>query len=305
MARAAPFVLFAGVVVASLLRLTVRDAVPVVAALFYATPPPVLAGALFVAAAQFWRHHPATWGVGCLVGAAVTGVVASDLARGPGPLDATSPADVTIVCWNAQRGHQGLRRVVERVHRSPAHVVGVVEAACDEPWQWEVWTDGLPDHDVVRLPGNLVVATRGEIVGTEVLPTEPRSRASRATVRVGDHEVDVVLIDVASNPLRSREARLDRILRSVRPLSGRPAVVMGDFNTPRDSVWFRPWTAEGWSHAFDAAGRGARATYPARLPLLDLDHAWLASRITPLRVHHARDWPSDHRPLILELAVLD
>jgi endonuclease/exonuclease/phosphatase family metal-dependent hydrolase len=71
------------------------------------------------------------------------------------------------------------------------------------------------------------------------------------------------------------------------------AIIVGDFNTPPESVWFREWRTRGFTLANDGPRRGFRETWAYGLPLLTLDHIWLASGWKVLRCDHRR-LGSDH-----------
>jgi hypothetical protein len=61
-----------------------------------------------------------------------------------------------------------------------------------------------------------------------------------------------------------------------------PDLVVGDFNIPRGSASLGLLT-RGMRHAFDQAGWGFVATYPADWPLVHIDHAFTGPRIEAIR----------------------
>jgi endonuclease/exonuclease/phosphatase (EEP) superfamily protein YafD len=108
----------------------------------------------------------------------------------------------------------------------------------------------------------------------------------------------VVGVDVGANPLRPRGRAfepLDALLARVKP-----DLVLGDFNTPRDSVFFEAWRSAGYRHAFEAAGNGTDLTWPMPLPVLSLDHVWSGPRLAPRSCRHVGSWASDHRAVVAE-----
>jgi endonuclease/exonuclease/phosphatase family metal-dependent hydrolase len=52
-------------------------------------------------------------------------------------------------------------------------------------------------------------------------------------------------------------------------------IVAGDFNTPSRSLGFDAFAAQGYALASRSAG-GWRGTFPARLPIYDVDHVWIS-----------------------------
>ena len=115
---------------------------------------------------------------------------------------------------------------------------------------------------------------------------------------VAVHVIVVHLGLVAGSRRRQVEQLQKFITREVPP--GVPLVVAGDFNDWGPQLK-RLLTGFGLDE-FDAAPRGAY-TYPARLPVAQLDHVYVRG-LTPLSLHvpRGRIWwrMSDHLPLIAE-----
>ncbi len=86
----------------------------------------------------------------------------------------------------------------------------------------------------------------------------------------------------------------------VRPFAN-PDMILGDFNTPRGSASIREITGSLES-AFDQAGSGYAATYPASVPLWHLDQCFLAKTV---RASEYRVLPASfgtHRMQVIDLA---
>ena len=87
-----------------------------------------------------------------------------------------------------------------------------------------------------------------------------------------------------------------------------PLVVAGDLNADRDHAAFRRLLDAGLRDVHDERGRGLARTWPARFPLLHLDHVLVSdgrqARLVPLSVREVRVPGSDHRAVVTDLAVL-
>lgn len=92
-----------------------------------------------------------------------------------------------------------------------------------------------------------------------------------------------------------------------RSLSG-PAVIAGDFNADRDHAPFRQLLGAGLTDAHDDRGRGLARTWPARFPVLQLDHVLVhdgpRARVVVRSVRESRVPGSDHLAVVADLAVL-
>lgn len=83
-------------------------------------------------------------------------------------------------------------------------------------------------------------------------------------------------------------------------------ILCGDFNAGALSpIYF--WLRHRLCDAQRAGGRSARATWPARCPLLRLDHVWLGRDLRVDRVEVPRDHvierASDHLPIVVDLTI--
>lgn len=253
-----------------MVRLTVRDAVPVASTLFYATPPIVLA-LLFGVAAVFRpgrrRAVAAAMAFACGVWHGAT-----TYARAP-----QRAGEREIVLWNACRGKFGWD--VPR-----GDIVCLVEGkgAPDLP--------GMARRD---LGGGLVVFAREEIRSARLLDIDG-GRAG--VVEVGD--LTLVIVDIYPNPLRSRAPAFAALERELAGLRGR-VIVLGDFNTPRDSVHFDAWRRQ-YVNAWEAAGAGFDATWPVPAPVLSIDQVWTNGPVAACAAEGT--WVSDHRRVVVSLA---
>jgi endonuclease/exonuclease/phosphatase family metal-dependent hydrolase len=89
--------------------------------------------------------------------------------------------------------------------------------------------------------------------------------------------IRLLVVDGISSPFRSRIPFLQAVARECRQAaaSGRPYdIVLGDFNTPSRSLGFDDLQALDYRLAGRSA-RGWRGTFPAWLPVYDIDHVWV------------------------------
>ena len=273
---------------ALLVRGVLRDRVPYLAALVYGTPPFVLAaGALAVAGlwALARRRRPA---LAALTAAFLLAGWQVGTSRFDHPQER---GGLRLLLWNVQNGHAGWDRLAADVASFDADLIALVEADGGAPrapvgWAWR-WID----H-------GLGVGVRGSILSAEIVPLAEGSRAAVLELDVRGRRMTALLVDLVSNPLKTRGPafrELDVLRRRVRP-----DLILGDFNTPRDTVHFDAWRGE-LTHAFEAAGSGWDLTWPARLPLLSIDHVWCGPRLKAVGARHERRSTSDHRAVVVEL----
>jgi hypothetical protein len=256
------------------------------AVLYYATPwfARLLAA---LAALVAFRH----WGMRALAVTCTTVSLAESWhSFRLGDLPVAPPHAPVVSVWNAGRA----------LDRNPsawpacgaAEISALIECGSFDDDEWMRFTAANPDHEWKRFDGSTMLGVRGKILSHESLGVHDRFRCQRVRVALRDHgELTVVVADVRSQPWISREQAMATILRAAG--DDPRAIILGDFNTPPESVWFREWRKCEFTLANDAPRRGFRETWAYGLPLLTLDHVWLGPGWRALRCEHLR-LGSDH-----------
>lgn len=205
-------------------------------------------------------------------------------------LPVAPPHAPVVSVWNAGRALDRNPSAWPAV--GEADISAVIERGSFDEDEWRRFTAVNPDHEWKRFDGSTLLGVRGKILSHESLGVHDLFRCDRVLVALPDHgEFAVVVADIRSQPWISREQALAAILRAAG--DDPRAIILGDFNTPPESVWFREWRTRGFALANDAPRRGFRETWAYGLPLLTLDHVWLAPGCRALRCDHFR-LGSDH-----------
>jgi endonuclease/exonuclease/phosphatase family metal-dependent hydrolase len=145
-----------------------------------------------------------------------------------------------------------------------------------------------------------VFGVRGAIAENHHVTLGDHSRCHVVRITVDGRSLTVVLVDLESSPFQSRREWFARLEAELARLRDESIVVLGDFNTPRESVYFRSWRGR-FQHAFEVAGRGFTETWPAPLPLLCLDHVWVSNDWRVLQCRKPWHPPHDHFGLVVDL----
>lgn len=300
MKRALKAMAACGLVVAvagTLVEITAKDRWLATAVLYYATPWLLRGLAGLAACILWWRFRPIRWiALIVAISALVQGAISFRFHPATGPYPAGT---VTAAVWNT--GH------VFRTDRTlwPAagetDVCAVLETGRFTEDEWAAFCTTNPGESWRRLEGGVALGVKGDILNCEPLhhPKDP-FRAFHATVRLpGRGQFCVIVVDVRSEPWFSREP----VFAAIRAAAGDDprCIILGDFNTPCESLWLEKWKSSGLSLANDGPGRGVRETWPYGVPLWTLDQAWTGSGWNCLKVAHRR-FGSDHAKVLVTLA---
>jgi len=161
-------------------------------------------------------------------------------------------------------------------------------------------------HPAARAAGTGLMARRR--LRAVAIPRDGEPGQLRAALTLPDGG-QLGLAAVHPFPPLSRQSVRDwrDVLRSLPDptAGGRPNVPVGDFNATLDHRELRRVLDRGYTDAADATGDGLRPTFPAvrSLPPITIDHVLVPDTIGVRRVRSYAVEGSDHRALIVELAL--
>ncbi len=280
-----------------LLRLTLRDSVDVLAPLYYVTPWPVLMALTLPLVWQFRRQPWMFFGAIALTHIfAGLWLMRSWSDRAP----SHEPSDLRVVQWNVARPVRRFPAIAERLRGYDADLITVAEPLQQNDKGRERWREAFRDYKVEFTEGNMLCLVRGEVTARKSGLLAPSSYYSYFDAVIGGREVRVLQVDISGVPTLPRRVALTKLAELADSLRDRPLVVLGDFNTPRDSVHLAG-LRKNFVNTFEKAGDGLGETWPMPFPVLSLDQMWCDQQLLPVRCHHEITFRSDHRPLIAEL----
>ncbi|MBD3292606.1 MAG: hypothetical protein GF393_06750 [Armatimonadia bacterium] len=242
-------------------------------------------------------------------------VVAGYQLNEPAPIPPDRPI-IRLATWNVYGWTDERELVQDRIMSWDCDVVCLQEAA--RP----VFRDLLPGYDSA-MAADLRVYVRGKVLSAHA-PPDPANRKRRMLIcevetdagRFTVVDVHIPRAEVARRTPREFEPLIDYIMAGVdvreqkfgQLLSelptGVPLIVAGDLNTPPPSRYYDRMD-ERFTDSFAAVGRGFGNTFVwrRRLPILRIDYVWTGGGVAPLTCTMRDHRPSDHRPLVAELAL--
>jgi endonuclease/exonuclease/phosphatase (EEP) superfamily protein YafD len=299
----------AAVVIAGalLVRLTVQDSRPPFAVFFYATPWGVI-WFLSLSALAASRVSRDAVPFRLLLGVAAL-LFITFLAKGchssePPPQTSQTGPPVRALFWNIAFPDSGAWR--ERVARAQAAshapdvmVLSEVRMPKADKTLWES-EFGLPHTK--RLRRDMMILSRYplELIASDSL----KKFGDFSLLRIQAPEVPFFLlaVDVHAIPSHPRLPPLSRVAELAAAYETQPLLILGDFNTPSDSVHFKPLRLHARS-VWEVAGNGWGNTWPNPVPVMQLDQGWVNGRLHLRSAAYGDTMYSDHRPLVIEFAV--
>lgn len=275
------------------LRLTIRDSLIGLATLYYMTPPALLMFGsglcLLHSLATRRRVHIIFWSLLC-TGTSFWWTQTQWVSKTE---PATENGEIIVLFANVARTGD-YRSTSDLARKLDADIIGMVEATGTLQELVDHWKSELPDYDLSILGNNIQIFTKG--TSGDGIPIElgKDSHMRHIPVMVNGIEIQCLLVDISANIFGSRGPAIEQLTNYAERLSDQNVLIMGDFNTPLDSVHFRPLQRQH-QNAFAEAGDGYVATWPAPLPVLSLDQIWTNGRFKPIYCKHFSNSNSDHQ----------
>lgn len=276
-----------------MLRLTIRDSLIGLATLYYMTP----LALLMIGSGICLLHTVVTrrrvqiifWGLLC-AGTSIWWTQAQWLSRRE---PTTENREIVVLFANVARTGD-YRSTSDVARKLDADIIGMVEATGTLQELVDHWKSELPDYDLSILGNNIQIFTKG--TSGDGIPRElgKDSHMRHIPVVVDGVEIQCLLVDIAANIFGSRGPAIEQLTNYAEQLDDQNVLIMGDFNTPLDSVHFRPLKRQH-RNAFATAGDGYMATWPAPLPVLSLDQIWTNKRLKPIYCKNFSNSNSDHQ----------
>ena len=287
-------------ILATVIRLTVRDRVPYAATIFYATPPPLLVVlALFVGLRlrrQKWSRVARVVGIGGVIQLVAWGWVAFR-----GELPEPPDESLRIVFWNVSRGDFDYEEVAKQIATFDADIVTMTEAI-GRGQAPDFWRAACPEYTPLPLSSGMTLLVRGDATLIEHDRAGLVCRWRVADVSVRGQSLQVAVVDFTSNPILFRRPGFDALGDLFERRGDEPLILTGDFNTPIDSAVTSSLRQQA-RNAFEQSGEGFRETWPVFLPLMKLDQIWGNRQIQWKRCRHLWSLHSDHRPVVAEFQI--
>ena len=208
-----------------------------------------------------------------------------------------SSTDVRIVYWNTANASWGVDRLAAQLVKWDAPIIGLIEANSYFPSTLKEWQSQLPEYQVVPAHFGGLIAVKGTVKKQISHRLLPSSHCEQFDLAVGDDEFTLLLVDISAQLSLSRRQPLQDLAALAEKLNDRPLVIIGDFNTPDDSVHLRPLYNQ-CRNIFREDGTGYAATWPMPLPVLTLDQVWVNQQVNASKCEHLWSFFSDHRPTV-------
>ncbi len=291
-----------GSVLGSVLRFGPRDGIQLLAPVFYATPPAVIAAMAVLAFLLVCKRS------GMLrLGTGLLAVVQLWVLCSGWQTAEPVPGPIKLGFWNVSSGGLGWDPITSQIRSWDADIIGLAESnlhfSTDDPAaRRKYWKQRFDGYNVIRFPRGMRLITKYPAEEISKGKLALRSNYGIARVQIGEQTVHVVMADLLSGPRLPRGPSFVALMKLVRDLPPGPVVLMGDMNTPTESVHIDD-LREGFRNAFEEKGTGFYHSWPMPFPVLPLDQVWVNEGFEVGSCDLQWTTRSDHRPMVVTLTL--
>jgi endonuclease/exonuclease/phosphatase (EEP) superfamily protein YafD len=293
----------AGLLLAFALGQILKDRTLASALLFYVLAPPCVAAAFLVAG--FWPGWRKRSAAACLVTSfalvplGVAAFLDHHVASLPVPRATASGPALRVVAWNVAFVPFGAGPLAYRLRPYDPDLLMLTEF---QSWYAPRLASALGSDRTARPMDTMCLIARGAIEGARWVEADDRLQIFVADWSLPGGggamgTLHIMGVNLTSSPLVMRDPLLRRVLAAM--AREKPDLVLGDFNSPRRSRALDP-LPEGFTHAYDAAGRGWAYSWPVPLPILAIDQTIVGARLEPLAYALHSTIVSDHRMQVFD-----
>lgn len=206
------------------------------------------------------------------------------------PEDATS-----VIYWNAaDRATIHLDILSEKLRNIQPDIIALAEAKNASEEDIEQLSKDFPAYEFQILQGNMLIGIKGHIKKITYTIEEWSYDINFIEAQLKNSDISIALTDTFQNPTMDKRKTLETILKLVSQQNS--DIIIGDFNTPYESVHFRNYEINYTS--FHNYGQGFSATWPFGIPLLELDQIYVKKALTPILLQKFNYDVSDHAMLV-------
>ncbi len=202
-----------------------------------------------------------------------------------------------ILFWNvATLNPLPLDILISHIKESQPEIIALVEAKDVSSDDLHILEIACPEYQFKILQGEMLVGSKKALGSFSYKTVVDVYRYNVMELRGPDKILSLMIADVYAYPYRNKEVALNTILEATKKYD--VDILVGDFNTPYESVFFEDFKI-GFE-SFHAYSDGLTYTWPLPFPVIEIDQIWMGPSLQPIELKKYNHHQSDHKLLIGE-----
>lgn len=201
----------------------------------------------------------------------------------------------TVLFWNiAKQKDRPLNIIANHVKTESPEFICLVEAHYISDSIFNRYQNQLSDYHLVRLKGKMLFGSKTPVTNVYFEGINDDYAFNHLSVGANANKVEILIVDLYGSPLHNKKPPFEIIYNYLN--NHHIDFILGDFNTPYESIYFRKF--ENNYQSFHGLNSGFTYTWPKGLPLYELDQIWISKKHKALKLQKLNYPISDHSLLI-------
>ncbi len=205
-------------------------------------------------------------------------------------------SDIKVLYWNAARGKMNtFQFIAKKIESIEPDILGFVEAENLDKDFFLKYEKAPYDYTFRKIGNDMLIGVKGSINNLDNFDSDHYYKYGKIKVTVNNEPYTLFIVDIFVNQPYFRKRILGELYKTID--AEKNVIVLGDFNTPFESLHLKPFKENLWN-AERKAGSGLVTTWPDKFPLLQIDHIWSSKNILPVYSYNEASDFSDHAIII-------
>ena len=204
-------------------------------------------------------------------------------------------SDFSVLYWNMARGKEtSVKLISEKIESLNPDIIGLVEAENIDATSFSKYQTQPYNYTFKKISSDMLVGTKKEIIEIINSDSDHFYKYGKIKIKIKSKIYTLYIVDIFANRPYFRERVLDSLYKNIDLENNN--IVMGDFNTPYESIYLNTFRKSFWN-AERKAGSGFIATWPSNYRLIQIDHIWSSKNVVPVFSNNESTSISDHSML--------
>lgn len=201
----------------------------------------------------------------------------------------------TLLFWNiAKKKDMPLPKLLKHIEAQDPLFIGLVEADYISDSIFKIYQNKLKNYNLIQPKGQKIFGSKIPITNVIHEGLNDDYFINLIILADGVNSFQILMVDLYGSPLHNKKPPFEIIYNYID--NNDIDFIIGDFNTPYESVYFREFEAK--FNSLHGLNFGFTYTWPRGLPLYELDHIWISKKHKPLKLQNINYSISDHNLLI-------
>lgn len=273
----------------------IKDRIYGVSTVFYAFPLPIIGAIGLLVTILFYSRKPYFYMLSTLL----LGIILYFFGHyfGKAHKDSSKETNSHILFWNVAQSQPLPNDIlIKYIKEYNPKIVALGEAYHVSGNDLNNLKTTFPQYEFRILYGTMLIGVKGQIDDIDYQAESINYRLNYISATIDETPMYILIVDIYASPLLNKEIPLGVIHDYSK--KHQVDVLIGDFNTPYESVFFKEYKSN--FNSFHPYSVGMTSTWPIPIPVIEIDQIWLAKSYQPLKLQKFCYKNSDHKLLIAE-----